>query len=173
MIIGLILGLMAEFIGLHIILGAYLAGMLVRQNIENDFIFKKVEDRLYGISYSFLGPIFFVSVGMAISFEGIIQHPWLFLASFILVLGMQVVGSGLATRCLHPEEFDGKRASAVALTLGGRGGTEIIVAQIGASTLISQSNTPLLSPEYLSFVVLIAFFATLVIPFGLRFLLRR
>lgn len=172
MIVGLLFGLMAELIGLHIIIGAYLAGMLVREQIQNEFIFKKIEDRLYGIAYSFLGPIFFVAVGMSISLEGIMSHTFLFLFTFLVVLGLQVLGSGLMAYFLYPKYFNAKTSSALALTLGGRGGTEIIVAQIGASTVVASTGTALLSGEHLSFVVLIAFFSTLIIPFILRVLLK-
>ena len=60
LIVALTFGLFAEFIGLHIILGAYLGGMFVREEINKKVVFKKIEDRFFGISYSFMGPIFFL-----------------------------------------------------------------------------------------------------------------
>jgi Kef-type K+ transport system membrane component KefB len=56
--LGLSFGLFAELIGLHMILGAYLAGLFFREEVASKELIRKVEDRLYGSAYSFLGPIF-------------------------------------------------------------------------------------------------------------------
>ena len=55
------------------ILGAYLAGLFFREEVANKELIKKVEDRLYGIAYSFLGPIFFISLGFHITFDVLIS----------------------------------------------------------------------------------------------------
>jgi Kef-type K+ transport system membrane component KefB len=68
LILGISFGLFAELIGLHMILGAYLAGLFFREEVASKELIRKVEDRLYGIAYSFLGPIFFISLGFHITF---------------------------------------------------------------------------------------------------------
>lgn len=62
-------GLFAEAIGLHMILGAYLAGLFFEERVAHPNLVKVVQDRAYGIAYSFLGPIFFISLGFSISFD--------------------------------------------------------------------------------------------------------
>ena len=57
---GLGFGLLAEAIGLHLIVGAYLAGLFFREEVASPELIRKVEDRVYAIAYSFLGPIFFM-----------------------------------------------------------------------------------------------------------------
>ena len=48
-------GLFAEAIGLHMILGAYLAGLFFEEKVAHPNLVKIVNDRAYGIAYSFLG----------------------------------------------------------------------------------------------------------------------
>ena len=68
-------GLFAELIGLHMILGAYLAGLFFREQVASKELIRKVEDRLYGIAYSFLGPIFL--------------FPWDFILPLVLLPTME------------------------------------------------------------------------------------
>ncbi len=56
LVLALGFGLFAEAIGLHIILGAYLAGLFFSEEVASPGLAQKVEDRLYGIAFSFLGP---------------------------------------------------------------------------------------------------------------------
>ena len=62
-------GLFAEAIGLHMILGAYLAGLFFEEKVAHPNLVRVVADRSYGIAYSFLGPIFFMSLGFSITFD--------------------------------------------------------------------------------------------------------
>jgi Kef-type K+ transport system membrane component KefB len=48
-------GLFAEAIGLHMILGAYLAGLFFEEKVAHPNLVRIVKDRAYGIAYSFLG----------------------------------------------------------------------------------------------------------------------
>ena len=62
-------GLFAEAIGLHMILGAYMAGLFFEDKVAHPNLVRIVNDRAYGIAYSFLGPIFFISLGFSINFD--------------------------------------------------------------------------------------------------------
>jgi Na+:H+ antiporter len=62
-------GLFAEAIGLHMILGAYLAGLFFEEKVAHPNLVRVVADRSYGIAYSFLGPIFFMSLGFSVTFD--------------------------------------------------------------------------------------------------------
>jgi Kef-type K+ transport system membrane component KefB len=156
LIIALVFGLFAQFIGLHIILGAYLGGMFVREEIRKKEMFHKIEDRFFGISYSFLGPIFFVYVGMTISFEILFEKPLLLLLLFLTVLSAQILGSGLTAKFFGNYSVQDSAFTGVGMI--GRGGTEIIVAGIG----FQQGLLPI---ELFSAVVEIAFLATFLMPF--------
>ena len=68
-VMALAFGLFAEAIGLHVILGAYLAGLFFEEKVAHPNLVRIVKGRAYGIAYSFLGPIFFISPGFSITFD--------------------------------------------------------------------------------------------------------
>ena len=69
LLVAITAGLFAEAIGLHMILGAYLAGLFFEEKVAHPNLVRVVADRSYGIAYSFLGPIFFMSLGFSITFD--------------------------------------------------------------------------------------------------------
>lgn len=165
LIVALFFGLLAEAIGLHVILGAYLAGMFVREEITNDKIMKKIEDRFYALSHSFLGPIFFASVGMMVDFS-LLWQQWQTVLGLLTVLFIgQGVGSFFAARYL---DYSKLQAGQIALSMSGRGSTEIIIAQIGFSTVVVTTGTTLLSEFWLAAIISLSFFSTLLMPLFLK-----
>ena len=174
LIIALVFGLFAEIIGLHVILGAYLGGVFVRQEIENPHAFNKIEDRFYGIAHSFLGPIFFASVGMAISFSVFHENPLIVFLLFLVIIFGQWVGTGGTAYLVG--NFNFREASAVAVSMSGRGVMEIIIATIGYNTWVTSENGTqerLLSQELFSAVVAVSIIITFIMPFALRWLTKK
>jgi Kef-type K+ transport system membrane component KefB len=160
LVIALAFGVFAEFIGLHYILGAYLAGLFVKEEAAHPAVYQKIEDRLFALSYSFLGPIFFVSLGFNIDFT-VLKDPHVagFLVLIILaaIVG-KVVGSGA------PAYLSG-RSLAESLTIGvsmnARGATELVIALIGFDLF-------LIDKTVFSILVFMAFFTTLITPIALK-----
>ncbi len=91
----LIMGYLAERAGLHIIIGAFLAGQFVREEIVEPKLYQKLHDRFFNIIYGFLGPIFFASLSFRISLD-LTPRDWGLLAVMVsvAVLG-KVLGCGL------------------------------------------------------------------------------
>jgi Kef-type K+ transport system membrane component KefB len=69
LLMAIAMGLFAEVIGLHMILGAYVAGLFFEEEVAHPNLVRVVKDRAYGIAYSFLGPIFFISLGFSVTFD--------------------------------------------------------------------------------------------------------
>jgi len=94
-VLGLAYGLVAEAIGLHIILGAYMAGLFFEEKVASAELVQKVTDRLEGIAYSFLGPIFFISLGFHITFDVLKGESLAFVLVLTIVLLVgQIVSAG-------------------------------------------------------------------------------
>ncbi len=92
-------GLFAEAIGLHMILGAYLAGLFFEEKVAHTNLVKVVTDRAYGIAYSFLGPIFFISLGFQITFDiTAAQVGFVLLLTSTVIIGQIVSAGGMALR---------------------------------------------------------------------------
>ena len=92
-------GLIAEAIGLHMILGAYLAGLFFEEKIAHPNLVRVVNDRAYGIAYSFLGPIFFISLGFSVTFDiTAAQVGFVVLLTLLVIAGQIVSAGGMALR---------------------------------------------------------------------------
>jgi Kef-type K+ transport system membrane component KefB/Trk K+ transport system NAD-binding subunit len=97
LLMAIAMGMFAEFIGLHMIIGAYLAGLFFEERVAHPNLVKVVVDRAYGIAYSFLGPIFFISLGFSITFD-ISASGVAFLAvlTTVVIVGQIVSAGGMA-----------------------------------------------------------------------------
>ncbi|MDH5596612.1 MAG: cation:proton antiporter [Candidatus Peregrinibacteria bacterium] len=150
LIIALLMGLIAEAIGLHMIIGAFLAGLFVREEVIDKFTFEKIEDRVYGLSYSFFGPVFFASLAFHLDMTALTRTP-LFMGAIVLVaiLG-KMIGSGIVTSYLKMKPIE---SLAVGLAMNSRGAVELIVASIGLQMGIIDQNI-------FSILVMMAFITT-------------
>jgi Kef-type K+ transport system membrane component KefB len=151
-------GLVAEAIGLHMILGAYLAGLFFEERVAHPNLVRVVADRSYGIAYSFLGPIFFISLGFSITFDISATGLGLLAALTFAVLVSQIVSAGgMALRMgLSPRE-------ALTVGIGMCGRAEL--AFILASLALAQGA---IEPAVFSVVIFTAFLLNLFTPLGLK-----
>lgn len=129
LILGIGFGLFAELIGLHMILGAYLAGLFFREEVASKSLIKKVEDRLYGISYSFLGPIFFISLGFHITFDAFSENGiYLLIALVVTCTVVQILSAGGMARLA---KFSKVESLTIGVGMVGRAEMAFILAAIG------------------------------------------
>lgn len=158
LIIALLFGLIAEWVGLHMVIGAFLAGLLIREEILDEKIFKKIEDRIYGLSYSFLGPIFFTSLAFHLDFSAVITRPWFLLSIIAVAVLGKVIGTG-GTALL--EKIKVKNALVIGFAMNSRGAMELVVASIGIQQAI-------ISKDVFSILVIMAFTATMISIFAMK-----
>jgi len=157
LILALLFGLMAEAIGLHIIIGAFLAGLFIREEVINKKVFEKIEDRIYGLSYSFLGPIFFASLAFHLDFSVIQSKPWFLITLIIVATAGKLIGCGIPARLVG---FDKNKAAIVGIVMNSRGAVELALALVAL-------KEGLIGPEIFSALILIAFVTTLMSIFGM------
>jgi Kef-type K+ transport system membrane component KefB len=165
MIFGLLFGLIAELLGIHFVIGAYMAGLFVKEELISKSIYNKIEDRLFGLSYSFLGPIFFVSLGFHVDFHAFADpHTFAFLAAILVaaVVG-KVVGAGLVAKFFGKSTRD---SAIIGFAMNGRGAVELILAAIGLEYGI-------ITPEIFSILVFMAFFTTFLTPLALKLIIKK
>jgi Kef-type K+ transport system membrane component KefB len=158
LIVALILGLLAEAIGLHMIIGAFLAGLFIREEILDEETFNKIEDRVYGLSYSFLGPIFFTSLAFHLDFSAIQSYSLLGILVFLALAGKFLGASGTA----RLQGFSIKDALMIGLCMNSRGAVDLIIASVGFEKgVIDQS--------LFSALVAVPFITTAIAIFGIRY----
>lgn len=151
LIIALTFGLMAELIGLHLIIGAFLAGLFIRQECLDDEIFHKIEDRIFGLSYSFLGPIFFASLALSLDLTIIFTKPLFLIGLLVVLLIAKIFGAGTGARI---QKIPHHQAMVIGIAMNSQGALELVIASIGYQKGI-------IGQELFSALVLIALLATL------------
>lgn len=162
LIVALLFGLLSELAGLHVIIGAYMAGLFIGDNISNRELFQKINDRFVAITYGFLGPIFFVSLAFHMKFSILETHSVLLAVLLAVAVAGKFFGAGLAA---YATKMNWAEATVVGIAMNGRGAVELIIASVGLELGI-------INDTYFSILVVIAFVTTLLPPVALNFLLR-
>jgi len=159
LILGIGFGLFAELIGLHMILGAYLAGLFFREEVASYEIITKVEDRLYGIAYSFLGPIFFISLGFYITFDVFTNNGILLLVTLVggCVIS-QVFSAGGMARLV---KFSNIESLTIGIGMCGRAEMAFILAAIGR-------NLEVINDTIFSILIFSTFILNIIASLGLK-----
>lgn len=127
LVIALLFGTIAELLGLHAVIGAFLTGVFMQEELIDNATFAKIEDRFYGLAYSFFGPIFFASLAFHLDFASIAEAPLLLAAFCVAGIAGKVLGSGL------PALIGLSRTEALltGLAMNTRGAVELVIASVG------------------------------------------
>ncbi|MCK5613971.1 cation:proton antiporter [Candidatus Pacearchaeota archaeon] len=151
LIIALLMGYIAEAIGLHMIIGAFLAGLFMHEEVIDKKVFAKIEDRVYGLSYGFFGPIFFASLAFHLDLTAFKTAPFFLLAITGVAIIGKVLGSGLVAKWLKMSNVE---SMVIGLAMNNRGAVELIIASIGLQKGIIDQNV-------FSILVIMAFATTM------------
>jgi len=175
LVCALVMAYMAELAGLHLIIGAFLAGQFVRKEIMDIDIYQKINDRFYGISYGFMAPIFFVSL----SFHLHIHWQWSFIffttaITMIAIVG-KVIGCGFGAYLYRKSFWE---STIIGSGMNGRGAVEMVIAAvvIELSDKLIASHTitePLLTQDQFSALICMAFITTLIAPLSLKWTVKK
>jgi Kef-type K+ transport system membrane component KefB/nucleotide-binding universal stress UspA family protein len=160
-----IMGAMAlttHFIGVHTVLGAFVAGVLIG---ESPILTRHIDEQLRGLILAFFMPVFFGMAGLSADLT-ILRDPQLLLLAAGLIA---IASAGKFAGAFVGGKIGGlTRAEALALACGmnARGSTEVIVASIGLSM-------GALSQSLFTMIVTMAFVTTMCMPPMLRWSLAR
>jgi len=175
LIVALVMAFLAEKVGLHLVIGAFLAGQFVRREIMDDRIYELLNDRFFSISYGFLTPIFFASLGFHLDFTW--SAKFLALAGTITLIAVigKLAGCGLGARLTGQ---DSTESLVIGIGMNGRGAVELVIASVAlqlSNNLLADGiiAEPLLTPDQFSALVFMAFVTTLMTPFLLKWAVVR
>lgn len=144
----------ADAAGLHAILGAFLAGLYIREGVLPHRQMADVERRMRGVSLGLLAPVFFVTAGYNVSFGVFTEAPLLLIAVVVLATVGKIVGTAIF---YIPTGYGIREGIAVGAGMNGRGAVEIIVAEIA---LVAG----LIDETVFSILVFMAIFTTATVP---------
>jgi Kef-type K+ transport system membrane component KefB len=137
-----------------------LAGLFFREEVASKQLVQKVEDRLYGIAYLFLGPIFFISLGFHITFQAFTLQGLLLLGSLVVgVIVIQVASAGLMAKAAR---FSTIESFTIGIGMTGRAEMAFILAAIGQKLQILDDNL-------FSIIVFSTFLLNFFASFGLKY----
>lgn len=141
--------------GLAAITGAFIAGVGLGRSPLRD----QIEAKMHTITYAFLVPVFFVSIGLEANAREITGPAVPFLiVLFAIAVVSKVIGAGFGARI---GGFTNRQSLRVGLGMVSRGEVGLIVATIGVSEAI-------ITQEVFSVVIVLVLLTTLVTPFLLR-----
>ena len=158
LVMGLLFAVFAEAINLPFILGAYIAGLFVREEIMDKELYQKMNDRFLAITHGFLGPIFIMSVAFHVSFSILLEHYVFVLLITLAAFVGKFIGVYLGGRV---SGFKNREAIGMGIGMNGRGAVELVFAAVGVEMGI-------LNDMHLSTLVFVAFITTLVTPLLLK-----
>jgi Kef-type K+ transport system membrane component KefB/Trk K+ transport system NAD-binding subunit/mannitol/fructose-specific phosphotransferase system IIA component (Ntr-type) len=150
---------LAELAGLHSILGAFIAGLFIRDNVLGRSLARDLMRAVREASLGFLAPIFFVTAGFLVSFRVFTGTD---LGLFLAIMVVAVVGKIVGTALFYlPSGHGWREGLTVGMGMNGRGAVEIIVAGIAL-------ERGLISQEIFSILVFMAIFTTAMVPVMLK-----
>ncbi|WP_433771824.1 cation:proton antiporter [Bacillus wiedmannii] len=144
-----------ELLGIAGIIGAFAAGIAISQTNYKHEVEKKVEP----IAYAMFVPIFFVSIGMNITFDGIGDQVWFILALTIIAVLTKLIGCGFGARITG---FDAKSSAIIGAGMVSRGEVALIIAGTGLSS-------GLLAQDYFTAIVIVVILTTMITPPMLKY----
>ncbi|HVN45040.1 MAG TPA: cation:proton antiporter [Steroidobacteraceae bacterium] len=156
------LALLTNALGVHYVLGAFVAGLLLGQS---PMLTRQLTAQLRGLIIGLFMPVFFTLVGLSIDVEALGQARflWLTLALIALASAGKFLGAFAGGRC---GGLTTRESFAVGCGMNARGSTEVIVAslglQLGALTL-----------QLFTAIIAMAVVTTLLMPPMLRFAFAR
>ncbi len=156
------MALMTQALGVHTVLGAFIAGVLIG---ESPILTAHIQAQLRGLIAAFFMPVFFGLSGLSADLTVILRQPQLILFT-LLIIAIASLGKFLgafAGAGLGGLRF--KEGVALGCAMNARGSTEVVVASIGLSI-------GALSQNLYTMIVTMAMITTLAMPPMLRAALR-
>src|SRR5262245_42019419 len=154
--------LITHAIGVHTVLGAFVAGILVG---ESPILTRQIDEQLRGLVAGLFMPVFFGLAGLSADLT-VLENRELAMLAAALVLIATIGKTGGAFVGGYFGGLTRKESVALAAGMNARGSTEVIVASIGLSMGV-------LSQTLFTMIVAMAVITTLAMPPTLRWALQR
>jgi Kef-type K+ transport system membrane component KefB/nucleotide-binding universal stress UspA family protein len=157
-----VMALITNAIGVHTVLGAFVAGILIG---ESPILSEHIEGQLRGLITALFMPVFFGTAGLSADLT-VLADPTiaLFTAGLVLIASIGKFSGAFIGGKIAGMSWN--EATAVGSAMNARGSTEVIVASIGLSMNILTHNL-------FTMIVTMAILTTLAMPPMLRWALGR
>lgn len=148
-----------EFFGIADITGAYFAGLMLCTLKIGPFVARRCEIP----SYLVFSPVFFASVGLKVTLDGMDASMWIFsIILLVIAILSKIIGCGLGAKMCG---CNGKEALQIGVGMVSRGEVALIVAQKGYAS--GMLDNRLFAP-----IVLVVIVTTLLTPILLKVVMK-
>ncbi|GMK37143.1 sodium:proton antiporter [Paenibacillus sp. CCS19] len=132
------------------IIGAFAAGISLSQTRFKH----EVEEKVSPIAYSLFVPVFFISIGLNIRFDGLGSQLWFLIALSLVAIAAKLAGGAIGARLTG---FGSRSALMIGAGMVSRGEVALIIAASGL-------ESGLLPQRYFTTVIVLVIITTLVTP---------
>jgi Kef-type K+ transport system membrane component KefB len=153
----LIFATITESIGLHFIIGAFFASMLISKELVGEKHLETFHNTTNSMAMGFLAPIFFAGIGLEFQFSSIQNYP-LLIAIIAVSFLSKIIGGYVGGRFAR---LNHKVSLALGIGLNARGIMELVIANIAYKAGI-------INTEIFSMLVIMGLITTLSTPFLLK-----
>lgn len=148
-----------KYFGIADITGAYVAGIILCNLRDSEYIAEKMDIS----SYMIFGPVFFASIGLKTEFSGLTASLLLFSVCFVIVaLVTKIIGCGGVSRLFG---YKGRDCLRIGVGMMTRGEVALIVSQKGLAV-------GLMDPVYFTSVILLIICSSIITPVVMKLLYR-
>lgn len=161
------LAVLAEVLGMHFVVGAFMAGLLFTRHSIDEPTYRRVTRHMEGLTVGFFAPVFFASIGMHLDLDAVLAIPGLLALILLIAFAGKLLGSGGIARAMG---MSTRESIAVGFGMNARGAVELIVADIALRAgLFSRPDPTPDEVRYLySAIVIVAVVTTVLSPMVLR-----
>lgn len=150
----------ADAMGISNIIGAFFAGLALA---SNDTIREQLEGKLLPSVNVIFIPVFFTSIGLVVSLNGVGEHIWLIIVLCIVAIVTKVIGAGFGAKITG---YTMQSSLLIGTAMISRGEVALITSSIGF-------QAGLFSQEYYTPMIIAIVVSTLVTPPMLKVLIQR
>lgn len=159
LIIAIGLSLIAERVGLHLVIGTFFSGLLINRELVGRENFERVSDVFSAVTFGLLSPIFFASIGVEFNAQSVLGSIPLFIILLIVAITGKIGGSYIAAKLAG---FSKSASKTIAYLMNSRGMVELVIASIGL-------ELGLIDITVFSIVVAVGFITTVMAPVMARY----
>lgn len=146
-----------KYFGIADITGAYVAGIILCNTQDADYIDRKVTVS----NYMIFGPIFFFSIGLKTNISAMDKDLLIFSILFVVIaMGTKIIGCGAVAKCFKYKNMDALKVGVGMMT---RGEVALIITKKGEKLGIIDSS-------YLIPVILLIIISSVTVPILLKIL---
>ena len=167
LIVALAFSVLAEWLALHFILGAFVAGVFFGRKTIDATTYEGVKNKMSGMTFGFLAPVFFASIGLHLHMSALLEIPVFITFLVLFAFAGKLLGAGIAA---YGVGLTATESVAVGIGMSARGAVELVIADIALRSGLLTSpdgGSPLLQNLF-SAVVFMAVATTLATPIILR-----